>query len=168
MLLWNQAITLEVNLVRIVSQPAAMELSKKSEYALLAMLELAASYQNGEPLQIRQIAVQQSIPDRYLEQLLAELRRSGLIRSERGARGGYLLAREPQRISVLDVVNCMQGTDLRRDDPRDRAKTAELSSIVEIWQESREAANAVLQKHTLQDLLDQRNMRQHLNLMYYI
>ncbi|HLO86656.1 MAG TPA: Rrf2 family transcriptional regulator, partial [Nostocaceae cyanobacterium] len=54
-----------------------MELSCKSEYAILALLEMATHYESGEPMQIRQIAAQQNIPDRYLEQLLATLRRGG-------------------------------------------------------------------------------------------
>lgn len=64
-----------------------MDLSCKSEYALLALIELSAYHASGEPLQIRQISAKQSIPDRYLEQLLATLRRAGLIKSQRGARG---------------------------------------------------------------------------------
>lgn len=145
-----------------------MELSNRSEYALLAMLELATHYQDGEPLQIRQIAVQQHIPDRYLEQILAELRRSGLIRSERGAKGGYFLAREPQKITVLDVVNCMEGTDSKGTDNRAGSTDANRVAILEVWREIGEAANTVLQKYTLQDLLEQRDARQMLNVMYYI
>lgn len=145
-----------------------MELSSKSEYALLAMLALAARYKDGEPLQIRQIAVQQHIPDRYLEQLLAGLRRGGLIRSERGARGGYLLAREPWKISILDVINCMEGADSQRVEKGAGSEKAERAAILEIWQESKDAADTVLSKHTLQDLLDQRDARQNLNIMYYI
>ncbi len=145
-----------------------MELSNKSEYALLAMLELAAHYKDGQTLQIRQIAAQRNIPDRYLDQLLAELRRSGLIRSERGARGGYLLSREPHKITVLDVINCMEGTDSQRAKNSASSKTADRSAILEIWQETKDAAHAVLQKHTLQDLLEKREAQRHLNLMYYI
>lgn len=145
-----------------------MELSNRSEYALLAMLELATHYQDGEPLQIRQIAMQQHIPDRYLEQILAELRRSGLIRSERGAKGGYFLAREPQKITVLDVVNCMEGTDSKGADNRGSSTDANRVAILEVWREIGEAANTVLQKYTLQDLLEQRDARQMLNVMYYI
>src|SRR5918998_936906 len=88
-----------------------VELSCKSEYAILALLELADCYDEGEPLQIRQIAAQQNIPDRYLEQLLATMRRCGLIRSQRGAKGGYILAREPWKITLLDVINCLEGSD---------------------------------------------------------
>jgi Rrf2 family cysteine metabolism transcriptional repressor len=88
-----------------------VELSLKSEYALLALLVLANHYSAAQPLQIRQIASQQNIPDRYLEQLLATLRRNGLVRSQRGSKGGYLLAREPWSISVWEVVQCIEGIE---------------------------------------------------------
>ena len=89
-----------------------MELSCKSEYAILALLEMATHYENGEPMQIRQIATQQKIPDRYLEQLLATLRRGGIVKSQRGSKGGYLLAREPRKISVFDILECLEGLDV--------------------------------------------------------
>lgn len=144
-----------------------MELSSKSEYALLALLELTTHYNSGEPLQIRQIAAEQNIPDRYLEQLLATLRRSGLVRSQRGARGGYLLAKEPWKISILDVVTCIEGLDVQ---PSTKQIPQSTPGIVvhEIWQEARQAADAVLSKYTLQDLADQRDARQQLDIMYYI
>ena len=143
-----------------------VELSCKSEYALLALLELAAHYDCGEPLQIRQIAAQQSIPDRYLEQLLATLRRSGIIRSQRGAKGGYMLARAPQAITLLDIVECLEGSEgqpIATDVPK-----LAVSLITEIWQEADQAANAVLKKYTLQTLCDRRDARQQLDIMYYI
>lgn len=145
-----------------------MELSCKSEYALLALLELAARYREAEPLQIRQIAAQQQIPDRYLEQLLAALRRGGLVRSQRGAKGGYFLAREPWNISLFDVLNCLEGAESQGADASARDRTLESSTIWEVWQEVDAAANAVLQRYTLQDLKDKRDARQQLNLMYYI
>ncbi|MCU0570325.1 MAG: Rrf2 family transcriptional regulator [Oculatellaceae cyanobacterium Prado106] len=145
-----------------------MELSSKSEYGLLAMLELAACHGNGEPAQIRQIALQQNIPDRYLEQLLATLRRAGLIRSERGAKGGYFLARKPWEITVLDVVVCMQGSEFQRSEKETDADDEGRRAISEIWQESQQAAGDVLQKYTLQDLLEKRDARRQLDMMYYI
>ncbi len=148
-----------------------MELSCKSEYALLALLELAANYNSGEPLQIRQISAQQNIPDRYLEQLLATMRRGGLVRSQRGARGGYVLAREPWKISLLDVATCLDGLEakpLEQDGDSPDDKTVEEAVICEIWQEAHQAANAVLQKYTLQDLCDRRDSRRQLDIMYYI
>lgn len=145
-----------------------MELSCKSEYALLALLELALHYENGEPLQIRQIAAQQNIPDRYLEQLLATLRRGGIVRSQRGAKGGYVLAREPWRTTLLEVMTCLDGLEAQPIEPDDTPKTAEGTVICEIWHEAHQAANAVLQKYTLQDLREKRDARRQLDIMYYI
>ena len=67
-------------------------LSCKCKYALSALVELAMAYASGEPLQSREIARRQNIPDRYLEQVLATLKRGGLVRSQRGVNGGYLLS----------------------------------------------------------------------------
>lgn len=145
-----------------------VELSCKSEYAILALLELAAHYNDGEPLQIRSIAAQQNIPDRYLEQLLATLRRGGIIRSQRGAKGGYILAREPWKITLLEILNCLEGADLDRSENNNSSKTLESAVVFEVWQEAREIANSVLQKYTLQDLTEKLNSRRQLDIMYYI
>jgi Rrf2 family protein len=146
-----------------------MELPNKIEYAMLAMLALADRYADGEPLQIRQIAAEQNIPNRYLDQLLAELRRGGLIRSERGAKGGYRLAQTPDKITVLAVVNCIQGVDWQDGDADDDtdAESSEISIIIEAWEAAMQAANTVLQKYTLKDLLDRRESHRH-SIMYYI
>jgi Rrf2 family protein len=145
-----------------------VELSCKSEYAVLALLELTAHFSQGEPLQIRQIAAQQSIPDRYLEQLLATLRRGGLVRSQRGAKGGYFLAREPRNITVLEALECIEGGNIQPTCTEDEPKTSESAIVREIWQEARDCAHAVLQNYTLQDLRDRHDQRQDINLMYYI
>lgn len=145
-----------------------MELSCKSEYALLAVLELASQYDKGEPLQIRQIAAQQHIPDRYLEQLLASLRRCGVVRSQRGAKGGYLLAREPWKITLLDVVGCIEGLDCGLPEDNSNPKTVENAVVLDVWQEARDASYAVLQKYTLQDLCQLRDAKQQHDIMYYI
>ncbi len=144
-----------------------VEISCKSEYALLALLELASHYNGGEPLQIRQIAAEQHIPDRYLEQLLATLRRGGIVKSQRGAKGGYILAREPWKISLLEVMGCLEGLN---PTPEEEAtpKTLETGVIQEIWHEARQAADLVLQNYTLQDLCDRQSARKQVNLMYYI
>ena len=145
-----------------------MELSCKSEYALLALLELAEHYQNGEPLQTRQIATQQNIPDRYLEQLLATLKRGGLVKSQRGAKGGYILAREPRKITLLEVLSCLEGLDSFKCKQDSTPRTLESGVVQEIWQEANQAANSVLAKHTLQDLWDQKAAKRQLDIMYYI
>lgn len=145
-----------------------MELSCKSEYALLALLEMAANHQSGEPLQIRQIAAQQNIPDRYLEQLLATLRRGGIVKSQRGSKGGYLLAREPRKINLLEILACLEGLDIRIGEENTKNKTLDSAVVEDIWTEACQAANAVLQKYTLQDLCEKRDSRRQLDIMYYI
>lgn len=145
-----------------------MELSCKNEYALLALIELSVRYSSGEPLQIRQISAQQHIPDRYLEQLLATLRRGGLVRSQRGAKGGYILAREPWQITLLEVMNCLEGVESQATEPDVSPKSVESAIISEIWLEAHQAAQTVLQRYTLQDLCEKRDARRQLDIMYYI
>lgn len=145
-----------------------MELSCKSEYAILALMELATYYQSGEPLQIRQIAAQRKIPDRYLEQLLATLRRGGIVKSQRGSKGGYLLAREPWKINIFEVLGCLEGLDIQTCNEDVKLKITDNEVIEEVWQEARQAANSVLQKYTLADLCERRDSRKQLDIMYYI
>lgn len=145
-----------------------MELSCKTSYALLALIELAAVYPIGETLQIRQIAAIQDIPDRYLEQLLATLRRGNIVKSQRGAKGGYILAREPRQITLLDVITCLEGADSQPDAKDSCPTNLEMAVIGEIWQEVHATANMVLRKYSIKDLLEKRDSRKQLDIMYYI
>jgi Rrf2 family protein len=145
-----------------------MELSSKLEYALLAMLEIANSYESGETLQIQQIAGAQDIPKRYLEQLLATLRRGNLIKSTRGVKGGYILAREPHQITLLDVLNCIEGLEATEPIANTNSTSPGVKVIAEIWEDARQALYSVLQQHSLQDLCDSYSKHSHLPLMYYI
>lgn len=151
------------------SPPLIVELSSKTEYALLALLELGDRYPDDEPLQIRQIAADQDIPDRYLEQLLAVLRRGGIVKSQRGARGGYYLARAPWQITLVEVLACLEGTDTSAGDAVTDAECRLESAIVhEIWREASQAARQVFAAYTLQTLKERRDARKQLDLMYYI
>lgn len=85
-----------------------MRLTAKSEYGLLAMIELACRFGEG-PASAREIAERRSIPARFLEQLFVNLRRAGLVNAVRGARGGFVLSRDPSEITVLDVVEALEG-----------------------------------------------------------
>ncbi|ARV59230.1 transcriptional regulator [Nostocales cyanobacterium HT-58-2] len=144
-----------------------MKLSSKSEYALLALLELAKHYQNDESLHVREIAALQNLPKSYLEQILATLKRGGLIRSTRGSKGGYVLAHDPKNITVWDVVNCMEGAD-GRPASDSTLKAADNDVIEEIWQLACQEAYSVLQKCTLSDLYERQATRQQMENMYYI
>jgi len=85
-----------------------MRLTAKSEYGLLALIDLAAARDNG-PVSVRDLAARRDIPQAFLEQLLATLRRAGLVTAVRGARGGFTLMREPSEITALDVVEALEG-----------------------------------------------------------
>lgn len=145
-----------------------MELSNKTEYAILSLIALAKCYDSGESLQIREIAARQNIPNRYLEELLATLRRGGLIKSIRGVKGGYVLAREPHKITLLDALCCIEGLDTTAPPKVVTPKTVETEVIQDMWQEVRQAAYSILENYTLKDLCERRMTRQHMGLMYYI
>lgn len=85
-----------------------MKLSTKSEYALLALVDLA-SQREGARVRIEDIAERQRIPRKYLERILLTLRKGGYLRSRRGKRGGYELAKDPARISLAEIVRLMDG-----------------------------------------------------------
>ncbi|NJK38123.1 MAG: Rrf2 family transcriptional regulator [Oscillatoriales cyanobacterium RM1_1_9] len=144
-----------------------MELSCKSQYALLALLELATRFNSGELTQIRQIAAHHDIPDRYLEQLLAILKRGGLVSSQRGSKGGYRLAKEPQQITLLNIIDCLEGSHSAQPSVL-CCLTPENSIIQEVWQEAHQVANSILQKYTLKDLCEKLEVKRQVNLMYYI
>lgn len=85
-----------------------MRLTAKSEYGVLAVVDLAVSASAG-PVSAREIAERRAIPPRFLEQLLVSLRRAGIVSAVRGARGGFTLTRPSEEISVLDVVEALEG-----------------------------------------------------------
>ena len=85
-----------------------MRLTAKSEYGLLALIDLATHWGLGQ-VSAREIAERQSIPPKFLEQLFVSLRKAGLVKAMRGARGGFALDRHPSEISVLEVVEALEG-----------------------------------------------------------
>lgn len=146
-----------------------MELSLKCEYAILALMELANHYGRDQPLQIKQIASLQNIPDRYLEQLLATLKRQGLVKSQRGAKGGYTLAREPWQISVLDIIRSVEGNDpFLRHRNNGQVVSAAVETVLEVWSVAQKAAMDYLAECTLKDLCEMEKQRRHVSGMYYI
>jgi Rrf2 family protein len=87
-----------------------MKVSAKAQYACLAMLQLASSYTERQPVRVKAIAEAHGIPQRFLVQILLQLKGSGLVASVRGASGGYQLARAPEEIVVADVINTIDRT----------------------------------------------------------
>ncbi len=86
-----------------------MRLTAKSEYGLLAMIDLACRAEAG-PVSAREISDRQGIPAKYLEQLFVGLRKAGLVSAVRGARGGFVLERDPGDVNVLDIVEALEGS----------------------------------------------------------
>ena len=86
-----------------------MNLTAKTEYACLAMLELALHFDAQQPVQVRRIAEEHGIPSPFLVQILQDLKRAGLVISTRGAAGGYQLARPPQELTLVDVLDVVEG-----------------------------------------------------------
>ena len=85
-----------------------MRLTAKSEYGLIAMIDLACSFGSG-PVSAREISERREIPPRFLEQLFVALRRAGVVSAVRGAKGGFVLTRQPDEISVLEIVEALEG-----------------------------------------------------------
>lgn len=85
-----------------------MQRPRRFEYALLAVIDLAAA-DPGERVQLREIAARQDVPEKYLEQLLRPLKATGLVVATRGSRGGYQLGRAPEEITVADVLEAIEG-----------------------------------------------------------
>lgn len=146
---------------------ALLDLSSKVEYALLALLELACHKEKKIPipLTMSEITAKQTIPERYLEQILSSLRRGGVVQSQRGSRGGFTLAREPSQITLLEIVISVEGEKKERTmEPA----TLERNLVYEIWEKANAASIEVLGQYTLQDLCQQREAYMHQSLMYYI
>ena len=140
--------------------------SAKTEYGLVSLLELAAVHTQGGVLQVAEIAQRQGIPDRYLEQMLTSLRRANILRSIRGPKGGYQLARPPAQIRVSDVVNCLEGeSSTRTSCGHDTPEYAVLTGLEDRLEQAR---RAILEGATLQELLDERDQLTSAQAMYFI
>ena len=132
-----------------------MKLSTKGKYGLYAMYYLAQHHACG-PSPLREVATI-GVSEDYLEQLLGTLRRAGLVNTVRGAQGGYLLAKEPETITVGDIIDATEGplniSDCLADEgcchKSGRCKTRR------VWEYLSESINQLLQSITLKDMLEQ-------------
>jgi Rrf2 family cysteine metabolism transcriptional repressor len=132
-----------------------MRVSAKTEYACIAMLELASQYKSGEPVRIRRIAERHGAPPRFLVQILLQLKGAGLVASVRGAAGGYQLLSPPEEISLGRVMEVIDG---RFDESNQNASGSSDSPVVKVltqaWKEVAAAQHKMLDGITLADLLE--------------
>jgi Rrf2 family protein len=143
-----------------------LDLSAKVEYALLALLELANHYADKTPTTMSDISAKHPIPERYLEQILSSLRRAGVLQSQRGSKGGFILAREPRQLTLLEVVIMLDGEQKEKESTSE--DNLEKSLVREIWQQADVAAQTILSQYTIQDLCEEREARLQKSQMYYI
>jgi len=126
-----------------------MKITARTEYATLAVLELA-SREGASHIQAKEIAERQSIPLKFLEQILSQLRTAGVVKSVRGASGGYSLARAASEISLKDVVAAVEG-DLRGGETVIKDRTA-----LAVWQELQDEFLIRLASISFRDLVDRK------------
>jgi Rrf2 family protein len=140
-----------------------MKLSAKTEYACLAMLQLAHDYSNGEPVQIRRIADVHGIPSRFLVQILLQLKGASLVASTRGAAGGYRLARPPREITLGEVIEVMEGDE--RPQTNAGKMTPLVNALLHLCRELGNSQRDRLDDLSLADIVEQAAQREP---MWYI
>jgi Rrf2 family protein len=142
-----------------------VKVSAKTEYACIAMMELAARYSDGEPVRIRDIAERHGVPSRFLVQILLQLKGAGLVASTRGAAGGYQLLKPPDEVSLGEVMAVIDGpaeppaSAASADSPAARVLTA-------TWRDIAEAEQRAMYSVTFAELAER--ARQQTEQMYYI
>lgn len=132
-----------------------MRVSAKAEYACVAMLELAGSYSEPQPMRVKSIADAHGIPVRFLVQILLQLKGAGLVASVRGALGGYQLARAPEEISLADIINVIDRGPPARAELNTMSSSPVIRIIRGVWQEIQAAEQRLLEDANLADLARQ-------------
>ena len=142
-----------------------MNISAKTEYACLALMELSASYGSGEPVRIRKIADRHGIPSQFLVQILLQLKGAGMVSSTRGASGGYELIRDPQEITLADVFSVIEG-GVEQHSSSAGVETPACRVLSDAWTEIASVQRSMLESTTLAELLDR--AKGQAEPMYYI
>jgi Rrf2 family protein len=130
-----------------------VRISAKADYAVRAAAELAAPTASA-PVPAEALARAQQIPHRFLEAILSDLRRDGIVTSRRGAGGGYVLARPADKVTVADVIRAVDGplVYVRSERPADLEYSGAAASLLHVWVALRANVRAVLENVTLADL----------------
>lgn len=139
-----------------------MKISTKGRYGLTIMMELASRFGEG-PISLKSIAQRHQLSEHYLEQLIAPLRNAGLVKSIRGAYGGYVLAKSPDDITSGDILRVLEGpiSPVEFSDEDDPAKRY-------LWIRIRDSITSVIDSTTLRDLITYQDDGCTDNYMFYI
>ena len=145
-----------------------MKLSTRATYGVRAMLALA-SYQGTGPLMTRDIAEQQALPATYLEQLMVQLRKAGLLTATRGAHGGYHLARPAAEITLADIIEELEGPLVLTECPSLSGCHTEPGqcALAEVWKEAEDALHHVFRRTTLAELVERQRAKDAAGVLNY-
>ncbi len=144
-----------------------MRISSKGEYGLRALFDLALHYGQG-PVRSRDIAERQAIDENYLNQLLIQLRRAGLVQSVRGPQGGHLLARTPSEITVLEAMQALEGPVVEMSEGSQPPPQPDDAAVLQdMWNDLRRVVESHLAAITLDELAQRKRQREG-QTMYYI
>ncbi len=134
-----------------------MQLSTKGRYGLRAICELAIRQGKESPVSLKSIAESQNISENYLEQLFAQLKKGGLVKSYRGTHGGYHLAKEPQEITAGDVIQILEGpigiTECTAKNAAFRCDEAEECRLLPLFEKISEKMTEAFDSVTIADLI---------------
>jgi Rrf2 family protein len=142
-----------------------MKISARTQYACLAMMELAARYGEGRPVQLRVIAEQHNIPSHFLVQILLQLKAAGFVSSSRGASGGYRLVRSPEKITLREIMAVIEGDEAGTEEQL-AGGSRPTQVLCRAWCDARDARLASLDSVTLEELVEQTGPTA--DRMYYI
>ncbi len=133
-----------------------MKLSTRTRYGMRAIIELA-QHEGKRPLQLKVIAERQDISVKYLEQLMSLLRSAGFVRSVRGSKGGYILARPADQIKLSEVFRCLEGPVTTAECTEDESYCERATDCAarEVWKRVESAIHGVLDSIKLSDLIQQ-------------
>ena len=147
-----------------------MNISMKSRYAVRALTELARreEAQPGKPVRLGEIADSRGIPLQFLEQVFAALRRAEVVRSRRGAAGGYALARPAAEITVLEVVAALDGVPSPAECTQGLCERQDSCGAASVWIEAQAALERVLSGTSIGDLLAREDALRERAPMYHI
>jgi Rrf2 family protein len=130
-----------------------MRISAKADYAVRAAIVLATS-PDGRPVKAERIATAQDIPLNFLENILGELRHAGIVRSQRGAEGGFRLAKPAERVTIADVMRAVEGplATVRGGPPEESSYPGPASELPRVWIAVRKSLRQVVEQTTLADV----------------
>lgn len=149
-----------------------MKVSLRATYGIMAAVDLAMQV-GSAPVQAKSIARRQAIPSRFLEQVLHAMKKAGLVESQRGAQGGYVLSKKPSELSVVDILEALDGPLLPPAQKNGRSQAGRHSRphllLGKVWEQVHQAERHVLEAVTVEELAgQQRIIEQERTLMYHI